>query len=109
MPKDRDWRRWRAWAAANLPQPCGRCGETIEPGEAFHVGHIIARSAGGTSTPGNLRIEHPRCNLSEAPRLAWQAKQRRGALAAQATAQRWGGPANYGTGLPEAVERSRVF
>ena len=49
------------------------------------MGHVVALSVGGTSTPGILPSNTACCNLSEAPRLAWQSTRRRRAAAAKAT------------------------
>jgi 5-methylcytosine-specific restriction endonuclease McrA len=104
------WKRLRAVAAANLPKRCYKCGITIWPGEAFDLCHKIARSQGGAPfDPANLVIGHPRCNRSEGPRLAWQArKQRAIRLADQAaTTARWFPP--VAPKPPQAPEPSRIW
>jgi 5-methylcytosine-specific restriction endonuclease McrA len=61
-----EWKRTRRLFARFLPAPCGRCGQVINPGDDWHLGHRVARSQGGTNDLSNLRPEHARCNLAEA-------------------------------------------
>jgi 5-methylcytosine-specific restriction endonuclease McrA len=72
--RTRRWRVTRAAFAARLPTPCGKCGAMVRQGDNWHLSHIHPRSQGGSNAPDNLQVQHARCNLSEAPRLAWQVK-----------------------------------
>lgn len=55
---------------------CYLCGEPVDP-EDFHLEHVMPTSRGGTSELSNLRIAHPRCNLSKGNRTPdeWHAAQ----------------------------------
>jgi 5-methylcytosine-specific restriction endonuclease McrA len=68
-------RRVRAYLADRDGRRCGRCGESIDMAlSGMHpmgatVGHVIPVARGGTDHPGNLRLEHRRCNLAAGDRL----------------------------------------
>src|SRR5574339_128005 len=55
---------------------CGRCGSWIDPTlsglhpDGATVGHILPVSAGGDDSFDNLQLEHRRCNLAAAARVA---------------------------------------
>jgi|SRR6516164_10537676 5-methylcytosine-specific restriction endonuclease McrA len=104
-----EWRRLRAAFAANLPTPCGICGLTIRVGEPFHLNHRVPRSKGGTNHPSNLEVTHPRCNQTEAPRLAWESKVRRRAEAEASAAREWRWSQPVVERAAEHVEPSRIF
>jgi 5-methylcytosine-specific restriction endonuclease McrA len=108
-----EWKRTRRAFAATLPAPCAKCGGVIAAGAPFHLGHKTPRSKGGGNNLGNLQVEHPRCNLAEAPRLGWEStlRRRRANAARASTAARWGEPSagGYRVAAVEAVERSRIY
>lgn len=56
----------RRWWQAHLPQPCGRCGTTIRPGDQWVVGHIESRGAHPERTYdlSNTQPECRRCSES---------------------------------------------
>lgn len=45
---------------------CWRCGLPIQVGEAWHIGHKISLSCGGTDDDDNVAPEHEHCNLQDA-------------------------------------------
>lgn len=47
---------------------CYLCGQTVDPTD-FHLDHRVPIARGGTDTPDNVRVAHPRCNLRKAARL----------------------------------------
>jgi hypothetical protein len=53
----------RRYLLARDGPACRRCGDPIEH-ETPSLGHIIAIAEGGTDSPGNLGLEHLRCNQS---------------------------------------------
>lgn len=57
-------RKARAAMAPRLPAPCGRCGKTVQPDEAWVVGHIKDRATHPELTldPSNWQIEHRACS-----------------------------------------------
>lgn len=57
-----------AWALL-LPRPCLGCGQPIQKGEPFHVGHIVPASQGGKPTMQNTAPIHARCNLRDGGKL----------------------------------------
>src|SRR6516162_2241910 len=111
------WVRLRRAFAATLPAPCGRCGQPIQPTDAWHLAHRVPRSQGGPDSPSNVEPWHARCNLAEAPRLAWQAIRR--ARGVEAARRRWTEsntearmtPVPQVTPTPPTgpVEKSRIF
>lgn len=67
----RQWSRLRLLFAATLPAVCERCGEIINPGDEWELGHRISRAEGGAwYDPANLRPEHKACNRTDSWRLA---------------------------------------
>lgn len=54
----------RSIVAAWLPMPCGRCGEPVEPGSEWVVGHKVDRAIDPTLTwvVSNWRPEHRACS-----------------------------------------------
>src|SRR5262245_4916963 len=56
------WRRRRAWWAARLPVPCVRCGQPVEPTDAWHLDHPVAWVDGGQDH--DARPAHAACNLA---------------------------------------------
>ena len=113
-----EWVRLRRAMAATLPAPCGYCGRPIHPADAWHLAHRVPRSRGGPDSLTNVEPWHARCNLAEAPRLAWQATQRRRAQKIAAARRRWDElpraarmtPISLVRPIPvEPVEKSRIF
>jgi 5-methylcytosine-specific restriction endonuclease McrA len=43
---------------------CGMCRESLE-GSEFHIDHIIPVALGGKDIMENVRLTHPKCNLSQ--------------------------------------------
>jgi len=62
--KGRGVARVRALMAVNIPTPCGQCGELVEVGEPWVVGHIEPRAIRPDLTwePSNWRVEHRACS-----------------------------------------------
>lgn len=52
---------------ASLPQPCGRCGRVIYPGDKFIVGHQHDLAVHGQIEA--YQPEHPRCSSKSGGRL----------------------------------------
>jgi hypothetical protein len=50
-----------------LPAPCARCGNMIEPGQPFDMGHATAVALGGQDS--DLRPEHRRCNRNDGGKI----------------------------------------
>ena len=73
----RAWRKLRAAYAATLPCACWRCGEMIEAGSPWHLGHVVDRAAGGGDE--RLAPEHASCSSRAGARLAVR-RRRWGAL-----------------------------
>lgn len=58
----------RAWALANLPAVCGKCGTAIKPAQAWVLGHIKSRITHPelTWSRNNWQREHDGCSRSSA-------------------------------------------
>lgn len=105
----RAWKRKRQEYARRLPVPCGVCGILVRPGDVWHLSHVKARSLGGSAADG-LFVAHERCNLREAPRLAWIARQRSLTSSRNAAPSRdWFRVEASFTRSPEIVEPSRIW
>jgi hypothetical protein len=63
----RAWAALRVAYARSLPCPCWRCGETIEVGDEWHLGHVVDRALGGSDA--RLAPEHAGCSRSAGARL----------------------------------------
>jgi hypothetical protein len=95
--------------AATLPAPCIGCGELVQPGEPWHLGHRTPRALGGLDVPANLGVSHAYCNLTEAPSIQWRARK---ASRAPAQSRDWGAVTakpSFPTESPGTVEPSRVW
>ena len=57
-------RAMRRYLEARDGRGCARCGDAIDRRETASIGHVIARSLGGSDAPDNLRLEHLSCNQS---------------------------------------------
>ncbi len=72
-----------------LPAPCWRCGQMIQPGQPFDMGHVVEVARGGGGGP--LLPEHRGCNRSSGGRLGARranANRRAGQASAAAAAGR---------------------
>jgi hypothetical protein len=61
----RSWRNRRQWwtqRIATTPVPCSRCNVTLQPGEDFHLDHVVPRALGGTDQ--QTWPAHPVCNMT---------------------------------------------
>lgn len=47
---------------------CGICRGGVDPSDV-HLDHITPWSAGGPTTPGNLRVTHATCNIKKGARV----------------------------------------
>jgi hypothetical protein len=103
----RAWRKKRAAFARRLPVPCGVCGILVRPGDVWHLSHVKARSLGGSAADG-LFVAHERCNLREAPRLAWIVRQRQSQTRNAAPSRDWSGSPKVAP-EPAQDEPSRIF
>lgn len=54
----------RALILPMLPMPCRRCGRPIQPGDKWHVGHIVPAELGGQPVLSNVAPEHAGCSHS---------------------------------------------
>lgn len=57
---------------ARLPAPCvNRCklGGIVHPGQAYDVGHIIGKEAGGADVLSNFGPAHVTCNRSDGGKI----------------------------------------
>lgn len=48
---------------------CHICNRKVGEGAPFHLDHVIPLSKGGPTTMANLKLAHPRCNLSKRDRI----------------------------------------
>ena len=64
----------RELIASRLPLPCVDCGNAVQAGQAWHVGHRIPASQGGQTTVENCGPSHVRCNLKAGGRLGARAR-----------------------------------
>lgn len=67
-------RKARPIIARTLPAPCVECGRPINPGERFHIAHIVAHAIDPTQ-PINLAHVgpgHPHCNITAGAKLGRQ-------------------------------------
>lgn len=56
--------------AAQLPLPCLEgCGRLVQPGEKWHIAHIIPAALGGRTTLENVGVAHAHCNHSAGAKL----------------------------------------
>ena len=65
---DRRKIRKRLLAALKDGTPCPRCGFGMFRGQPLDLGHVVARSLGGTFKDG-VRLEHRWCSRSAGARL----------------------------------------
>ena len=63
----RAWDALRVVYARSLPCACWRCGEMIEVGDPWHLGHVVDRALGGSDA--RLAPEHAGCSRSAGARL----------------------------------------
>lgn len=74
---------------ARLPLPCvEQCGRLVEPGQSWHVAHLIPASQGGRTVASNVGPAHARCNLKSGGKLGAATVNRRRRAASNATTGR---------------------
>jgi hypothetical protein len=73
----RRWRKLRAAYSLMLPCTCPRCGELINRGDQWDLGHETDRAYGGTDD--RLRPEHRSCSRAAGIRTA-RKRQKSGPL-----------------------------
>lgn len=119
-PRSNRWagpgvRRAHDLLETTLPRPCGKCGVSINPGEEFNTGHVVARWEDPTLTwvPSNWVPEHKGCSDRSGQGEALRKARHEGAMAER---ERLGLPCNVspmkteGDGQSESFGRSqRVF
>lgn len=67
----------RAAVAATLPAPCGQCGKTVHPTDAWVIGHKIPRVLRPDLTwePTNWQVEHRACSDRTGAAVAKQKRE----------------------------------
>ena len=95
--RTRDWRRWRAWAAANLPQPCGRCGGDHRTGRGVPRRPYHRPKRGGYQHPRQSPLSNTAMQ-SERGASSWRGRRSNGGGRWQPRRRRRGGAARRTTG-----------
>jgi hypothetical protein len=85
----------RAYIAAQLPAPCGKCGRPVRPGDPFVVGHVKSRALYPELmwNQDNWRAEHKACSDKSGQAAVIEKARAEGAAAATGSVFPWsGGP-----------------